>query len=72
MSRSLLSRLGKLEATALVTKGGRPWRRIIAWSLQEAEAKHAALIEVGKVSKDDNAVYRIITGVPRSLEEGVR
>jgi hypothetical protein len=45
-----------------------PWRRIIARSLEEAEAKHAALIEAGEVARDDNAVYRIITGVPRSQE----
>lgn len=68
MSKSLLSRLGRLEADVMAAKGPRPWHRIIAHSHQEAEAKHAALIASGQVSKDDNAVYRIITGVPRSQE----
>jgi hypothetical protein len=68
MSRGILSRVSHLEAVASNTKGARPWRRIIAHSYEEAEAKHAALIEAGEISKDDNAVYRIITGVPRSQE----
>jgi hypothetical protein len=66
MSKSLLSRLGKLEAASSDKKGARPWHRIIAWSHEEAEAKHSALIASGQLSKDDNAVYRIITGDPRS------
>jgi hypothetical protein len=66
MSRGILSRLDRLEVVASTSKGARPWRRIVACSHEEAEAKHAALIEAGQVSKDDNAVYRIITGVPRS------
>jgi hypothetical protein len=68
MSRGILSRLGRLEAVASSSRGARSWRRIIARSLEEAEAKHAALIEAGEVSKGDNAVYRIITGVRRSQE----
>lgn len=72
MSRGVLSRLDRLEAAASTSKGTRPWHRIIACSYEEAEAKHAALIEAGEISKDDNAVYRIITGVPRSQEEIVR
>jgi hypothetical protein len=72
MSRGILSRLDRLEAIASATKGARPWHRIIAYSHEEAEAKHAALIEAGEISKDDNAVYRIITGVPRSQEGNAR
>ena len=45
---------------------GRTWRRIIARSQEEAEAKMAALVASGEVSEDDNFIYRIITGVPRS------
>ena len=41
-------------------------RRIIACSLEEAEAEQAALVASGEVSEDDNFIYRIITGVPRS------
>ncbi|MBQ0820738.1 hypothetical protein KBI52_11025 [Microvirga sp. HBU67558] len=68
MSRGILSRVSRLEAAASISRGARPWRRIVARSLEEAEAKHAVLIEAGDVSKDDNAVYRIITGVPRPQE----
>jgi hypothetical protein len=68
MSRAILSRVSRLEAAASTTRGARPWRRIVASSLEEAETKHAALIASGQVSKDDNAVYRIITGVPRSQD----
>jgi hypothetical protein len=68
MSRGILSRVSRLEAVASASRGARPWHRIIASSHDEAEAKHAALIEAGEISKDDNAVYRIITGVPRSPE----
>jgi hypothetical protein len=68
MSRGILSRVSRLEAAASTSRGARPWRRIIASSLEEAEAKHAALVEAGEVTKDDNAVYRIITGVSRSPE----
>ncbi|PVE21130.1 hypothetical protein DC522_28320 [Microvirga sp. KLBC 81] len=66
MSRGILSRLDRLEAAASTSKGARPWHRIIACSHEEAEAKHSALVASGQLSKDDNAVYRIITGVPRS------
>jgi hypothetical protein len=69
MSRAILSRLGRLEAVASTTKGARSWHWIIACSQEEAEAKHAALIEAGEISKADKAVYRIITGVPRSPQE---
>ena len=68
MSRSLLPKLGKREAIASTTKGARPWHQIIAHSHEEAKAKHSALVASGQLSKDDNAVYRIITGVPRSQE----
>jgi uncharacterized protein YbaR (Trm112 family) len=68
MSRGILSRLGRLEAVTSASRGARPWCRIIARSLEEAEAKHAALVEAGEISRDDNAVYRIISGVPRSQE----
>jgi hypothetical protein len=68
MSRGILSRLDRLEAVASTSRGARPWRRIVACSHEEVEAKHSALIASGQVSKDDNAVYRIITRVPRSPE----
>jgi hypothetical protein len=70
MSRGILSRVSRLEAVASASRGARPWRRIIARSLEEAEAKHAALIEAGEISRDDNAVYRIITGFP-ALRRGL-
>jgi hypothetical protein len=53
---------------ASATKGPRPWHRIIARSSEEADAKQAALVASGMVSEDDNFIYRIITGVPRSQE----
>jgi hypothetical protein len=66
MSRSLLSRLGKLEAIASAAKGARSWHRIIAYSQEEADAKQAALVASGGAREGDNFIYRIITGVPRS------
>ncbi len=72
MSKAITSRLEKLEAAAGAAKGARPWRRIIAHSHEEAEAKHLALVESGELSRDDNAVYRIITGVPRAPESITR
>ncbi len=68
MSKAINSRLEKLEAAADAAKGPRPWHRIVAASEEEAESKHAALIASGLISKDDNAIYRIITGVPRAPE----
>ena len=66
MSRGILSRLGRLEAVASASRGARPWRRIIARSQEEAEAKQAALVASGDATEGDNFIYRIITGVPRS------
>jgi hypothetical protein len=70
MSKSLLSRVGRLDAMASTAKGPRPWHRIIAHSQEEADAKQAALVAAGAVSEGDNFIYRIITGVPRS-QDGV-
>jgi hypothetical protein len=66
MSKSLLSRVGRLETIASTANGSRPWHRIIAHSQEEADAKQATLVAAGEVSEDDNFIYRIITGVPRS------
>jgi hypothetical protein len=66
MSRAILSRLDRLEAIASTSKGARPWRRIVACSHEEAEAKLAAFVASGDASEGDNFIYRIITGVPRS------
>jgi hypothetical protein len=66
MSRTILSRLGKLEAMASAAKDVCSWHRIIACSQEEADAKQAALVASGGAREDDNFIYRIITGVPRS------
>jgi hypothetical protein len=66
MSKSLLSRVGRLEAMASATKGPRSWHRIIAYSQEEADAKQAALVASGGARDGDNFIYRIITCVPRS------
>ena len=66
MSRGILSRVSRLEAVASASRGACPWHRIIARSHEEAEAKQAALVASGEVSENDNFIYRIITGVPRS------
>ncbi|WP_377048899.1 hypothetical protein [Microvirga aerilata] len=55
---------------ASAKKGPRPLHWIVAHSQEEADAKQAALVASGTVSEDDNFIYRIITGVPRS-QEGV-
>jgi hypothetical protein len=66
MSRGILSRLDRLEAVASISRGARPWRRIIAGSLEEAEAKITALVASGEASEGDNFIYWIIMGVPCS------
>jgi hypothetical protein len=71
MSRSTLTRLEKLEAASADERSG-PWRRIIAYSHEEAEAKQIALIASGDASESDNFIYRIITGVPRSDRSIIR
>jgi hypothetical protein len=66
MSRGLISRLDRLEAVASISRGARPWRRIIASSPEAADAKMAALVASGEASEGDNFICRIITDVPRS------
>jgi hypothetical protein len=65
MSRGILSRLNRLEEAASITKGARPWHRIIAYSQEEADAKQAALVASGGARDGDNFIYRIITGEER-------
>jgi hypothetical protein len=66
MSRTILSRLGRLEAMASAAKDVCSWHRIIAYSQEEADAKQAALVASGRAYEGDNFIYRIITGVPSS------
>jgi hypothetical protein len=68
MSRGILSRVSRLEAVASASRSARPWRRIVASTHEEAEAKQAALVASGEASENDNFIYRIITGVPRAPE----
>ncbi len=66
MSKSLRSRLVRLETDASAAKGARPCHRIIASSPEEADAKQAALVASGEASEGDDFICRIITGVRRS------
>jgi hypothetical protein len=66
MSKTILSRLGRLEAMASAAEGARSWHRFIACSQEEADAKQAALVASGGAREGDNFIYRIIRGAPRS------
>lgn len=44
------------------------WKQFLFRPQEEADAKQAALVASGTVSEDDNFIYRIITGIPRSQD----
>jgi len=60
MSRSLETRLAKLEGASAPEKTPIPWHRIIADSQAEADAEQAAMIADGRARPGDNFIHRII------------
>jgi len=60
MSRSLETRLAKLEAASAPEKAPTPWHRIIADNHAEADAEQVAMIADGRAQPGDNFIHRII------------